>query len=92
MYNSDDSAMMSRPTYNAAERYPWVGATLCTVTLLAMAVVFTYMVASALQWRSDVQTQSAAAASERLTWDKHDWDRHDPAIARTIQIGAARER
>jgi hypothetical protein len=91
MYN-DDSAMMSRPTYNAAERYPWLSATFATAALLAMGVVFTYLMAGALQWRSDVRLQSAAAASERLTWDKHDWDRHDPAIARTIQVGAVRER
>ena len=86
MYNSDDSAMMCRPTYNAAERYPWAGAVLATLTLLAMGLVLTFLLASALQWRSDVRTQSTAAASERLTWDSH-----DPAIARNIiQVGALR--
>jgi hypothetical protein len=85
MYNSDDSAMMSRPTYNACERYPWAGTALAILTLLAMALVLAYLMASALQWRRDVRTQSAAAAYERLTWD-----RHDPAIARTVQVGALR--
>ena len=85
MYNSDDAAMMARPTYNAAERHPWVGATLATLTLLAMGVVLTFLLGSALQWRSDVRSQSTAAASERLSWD-----RHDPAVARSIQVGALR--
>ena len=86
MYNSDDSAMMSHPTYNAAERYPWAGAVLATLTLLAMGLLLTFLLAGALQWRSDVRTQSSAAASERLTWD-----RHDPSIARNIiQVGALR--
>ena len=85
MYTSDDSAMMCRPTYNAAERYPWAGAVLATLTLLAMGLVLTFLLGGVLQWRSDVRTQSAAAASERLSWD-----RHDPAIARNIQVGALR--
>ena len=85
MYNSDDSGMMCRPTYNAAERYPWAGAIFATLTLLAMGLVLTFLLASVVQWRSDVQTRSTAAASERLSWD-----RHDPAIARTIQVGALR--
>lgn len=87
MYNSDDSAMMCRPTYNAAGRHPWAGAILATLTLLAMAVVLTFLLGSALlQWRTDVRSQSTAAASERLSWD-----RHDPAIARNIiQVGALR--
>ena len=83
MYNSDDAAMMSRRTYNAAERYPWAGAALATLTLLAMGVVLTFLMASALQWRSDVRTQSAAAASERL-------NKHDPTIGRTVQVGQLR--
>ena len=84
-YNTDDSGMMCRPTYNAAERNPWAGAVLATLTLLAMGLVLAFLLASALQWRSDVRTQSSAAALERLSWD-----RHDPAVARTIQVGALR--
>lgn len=85
MYNSDDSAMMPRPTYNASDRNPWAGAAVATLTLLAMGVVLAFLLASVMQWRSDVRTQSSAAASERLSWD-----RHDPAIARNIQVGALR--
>lgn len=86
MYNSDDAAMMSRPTYNAAERNPWAGAILATLTLIAMGVVFAFLLGGILQWRSDVRSQSTAAASERLSWD-----RHDPAISRNIiQVGALR--
>jgi len=87
MYKSDDAAMMSHPTYNAAQRYPWAGAVLATLTLLAMALVLTFLLGSALlQWRSDVRSQSTAAASERLNWD-----RHDPGLSRNIiQVGALR--
>ncbi len=85
MYNSDDAAITSRPTYNAAERHPWAGAVLAGMTLLAMGLVLTFLLGGALQWRSDVRTQSAAAASQRLSWDMH-----DPSIARNIQVGALR--
>ena len=85
MYNSDDAAMMSRPTYNAAERYPWAGAILATLTLLAMGLVPTFLLGGILQWRTDVRSQSNAAASQRLTWDMH-----DPSISRSTQISALR--
>lgn len=85
MYNSDDAAITSRPTYNAAERHPWAGAVLATLTLLAMGLVLTFLMAGVLQWRSDVRTQSSAAASQRMSWDMH-----DPSIARNIQVGALR--
>ena len=85
MYYSQNSATISRRTYNAGDRYPWAGAALVTLTLLTMGLVLTFLLGSAMQWRSDVQTQSAAAASQRLTWDQH-----DPAIARNIQVGALR--
>ncbi len=85
MYNSDDAAITFRPTYNAAERYPWAGAVLAGLTLLAMGLVLTFLLGGALQWRSDIRTQSAAAASQRLSWDMH-----DPSIARNIQVGALR--
>ena len=86
MYNSEDAAMLSRPTYNAAERNPWAGAVLAILTLLAMGVVLAFLLGGMLQWRSDVRSQSAVSASARLSWD-----RHDPAIARNIiQVGALR--
>ena len=85
MYNSDDSAMMPRPTYNASDRNPWAGAAVATVTLLAMGLVLAFLLASIMQWRIDVRSQATTAASERLSWD-----RHDPAIARNIQVGALR--
>ncbi|MEI6204375.1 MAG: hypothetical protein WCP68_20700, partial [Enhydrobacter sp.] len=58
---------------------------LATLTLLAMGLVLTFLMAGVLQWRSDVRTQSSAAASQRMSWDMH-----DPSIARNIQVGALR--
>ena len=76
----------SSRTYHASDRYPLLTGAIAAATLLAMGLVLTFLLASALQWRSDVRTQSTAAASERLNWD-----RHDPAIARNIiQVGALR--
>jgi hypothetical protein len=85
MYNSDDTAMISRRTYCAAERHPWAGAAFATLTLLAMGLLLAFLMASVIQWRSDVRNQSATAASQRQSRDMH-----DPAIARTIQVGALR--
>lgn len=82
MIYSDDTAMMSRPTYTAADRYPWIGAALATVTLIAMALLLTFLLAGIMQWRNDVRSQSAVTAAERMSRDLH-----DPAIARTIQVG-----
>ena len=48
MYNSDDAAITSRPTYNAAERHPWAGAVLAGMTLLAMGLVLTFLLGGAL--------------------------------------------
>ena len=50
-----------------------------------MGLVLTFLMAGVLQWRSDVRTQSSAAASQRMSWDMH-----DPSIARNIQVGALR--
>jgi hypothetical protein len=85
MYNTDDAAMISRRTYCAAERHPWAGAALAILTLIAMALLLAFLMASVIQWRSDVRNQSTTAASERQSRDMH-----DPAIARYIQVGALR--
>lgn len=70
--------MMSRPTYRASERYPLVASAMAVGTLLAMGLALTFMLASVLQWRSDVRTQAEAADASRQ------------AIAHSIEVGSLR--
>ena len=70
------------PTYRASERHPWIAFMLAGLTLLAAALVLTFMLGSVMQWRSDVRAQSTTQASARTNWAQH-----DPETARTIQVG-----
>ncbi len=76
---------MSDSPYRTAEWQPWISGCMVAATMLAVALLLTFMLGGVLQWRGDVRAQATAAATAR-----YNFDRHDPEIARFIQVGSLR--